>query len=97
MESFRREIEELKRTDSDIHLPDVHIEDLTEFDAETWRAYREGALSIDTFKERRNEAVAHLKNMDSRTLFYAFIGNDWYDRYPASVGFPERSNSITEQ
>jgi hypothetical protein len=81
MDAFRREMEELKRTDADIHLPTMNIRDLTEFDAETWRSYRQKKLTISEFNQRRATAVAHGKNTDSRTLFYAYIGNDWYDHY----------------
>lgn len=83
MDSFRREIVALKAGNPDIHLPTIDPDDLTEFDAETWMMYKAKTLSIHEFNARRAEASRNLRRSDSRALFYAFIGNDWYDHYGA--------------
>lgn len=83
MQAFRRDMEELKRSDPDIHLPKMNIDDLTSFDAVTWNKYQAKTLSITEFNQRRSEAVRGLKHDDSRTLLYAFMGNDWYDHFGA--------------
>lgn len=83
MDAFRREIAALKAEDTDIHLPTINPEDLTAFDAETWMKYRAKTLSIPEFNARRAEASRNLRQSDSRALFYAYIGNDWYDHYGA--------------
>jgi hypothetical protein len=85
MDAFRQEIAELKAQDSDHHLPSVNPQDLTAFDAVTWHRYLAGTLTIPEFNRRRSEAVSDLTIDDSRTLFYAYMGNDWYDRHGAPI------------
>ena len=80
MPSFRQEIGGLKRTDTDPHLPDLDPDALTEYDARTWMLLKSGTLTASEFKQRSNAAVRNLTRDDSRSLFYAYIGNELSNR-----------------